>query len=183
MARSRRSRTSQDVTTAAATTTQALLPSVDDNFDDEEQTSENTAQAPPEDMDEDSNDSTTTALVPNDDNGPVDDSKITRLKSNVWNYARKLRGAKAKCGKCPSIIQTPHGSTSTLRKHLVTQHDLINIKLPSKRRIKKNISISREKKDRLDHLIKMAIIEDGRSFGDFRKSGMAKVLDEAVPGN
>ena len=115
-----------------------------------------------------------------DSDGSTEHGK--RLKSSVWKYADKISSGIAQCNQCGKKIKTNQGGTSSLRKHLLQQHrelDLSSLK-PTERTI--NNSISKEKKFRLDRLLTRATFEDGRSFGDFRKSGMIKFLNEAVPG-
>ncbi|CAF4153691.1 unnamed protein product, partial [Adineta steineri] len=41
-------------------------------------------------------------------------------------------------------------------------------------------TISREKRKRSDYLAAVDIIGNGRTFGDFRKSGIVKFLNEAA---
>ncbi|CAF1684742.1 unnamed protein product, partial [Adineta ricciae] len=105
-----------------------------------------------------------------------------KLKSNVWQYAEKLKNGMAKCLKCKTRIKTTNGATSTLRKHLIKEHRLTHLTLLPASRPKptSNNSVTREKKNRLDYLATVAIIEDGRTFGDLRKSGITKFLDEAI---
>ena len=104
------------------------------------------------------------------------------LKSSVWKYADKISSSVAQCNQCGKQIETNQGGMSSLRKHLIQQHrdlDFPSLK-PNERTT--NNSISKEKKFRLDRLLTVATFEDGRSFGDFQKSGMIKFLNEAVPG-
>ena len=104
------------------------------------------------------------------------------FRSSVWKHATKITPEMARCNECGKTMKTVNGSTSSLRKHLLAQHSLVPP--PPRRAVvrKKNNSLSNERKSRLDHLLKLATFEDGRSFGDFRKSGMSKFLAEAVPG-
>ena len=126
------------------------------------------------------------AIVEEDGNAPQqDDNKddIRDLKSRVWNYSRKRSADEAECLTCHAIIRTNNGATSTLRKHLVLKHNFINIRLTSTRRNKTAApSINRERKLRLDYLANLAIFEDGRTFGDLRKSDLKIFLDEAILG-
>lgn len=110
------------------------------------------------------------------------DKEETRLKSNVWQYARKITSSIAICNKCQSSIKTTHGSTSTLRKHLITRHNLKYVAINGTVKSKKIDSLTEAKKMRLDHLLNLAIFEDDRSFGDFHKNGVMKFLAEALPG-
>ena len=104
------------------------------------------------------------------------------FRSSVWKHATKITPDTARCNECGKTMKTVNGSTSSLRKHLLAQHSLVPP--PPRRAVARNktTSLSNEKKSRLDHLLKLATFEDGRSFGDFRKSGMSKFLTEAVPG-
>ena len=104
------------------------------------------------------------------------------FRSSVWKHTTKITPDTARCNQCGKTIKTIHGGTSSLRKHLLYQH---NIVLTSSRKSSTRTrftSISKEKKSRLDHLLKLATFQDGRSFGDFRKSAIMKFLAEAVPG-
>ena len=65
----------------------------------------------------------------------------------------------------------------------MTKHNLTHFTLRANSRIKKDNSMSRERKIRMDHLANFAIFEDGRTFGDLRRSGITKVLAEAIPGD
>lgn len=107
----------------------------------------------------------------------------TSLRSSVWKHATKISPNTARCNACGKMMKTINGGTSSLRKHLLHQHNIIPT--PSRKSCTrpKRLSLSKEKKSRLDHLLKSATFEDGRSFGDFRKSGIMKFLAEAVPGN
>ncbi|CAF1488687.1 unnamed protein product [Adineta ricciae] len=181
MAHKRRSLSSRSIPTPATTT--AILPSFDDDFDEDQAESENISSVLPEAMDDGSNSNITTAVVPEDRSiNTANKSDDTNLRSNVWAYAKKISKEKALCA-CKIYIKTPNGSTSTLRKHLIQKHNLIHLQPPSNPRTRTNSSISRDKKNRLDHLAYMAIFEDGRTFGDLRKNGMSKFLNEAVSEN
>ncbi len=164
MARSRQARQPRG---AAATTTQALPSFDDDSVDDEN-------------PDEDSN---TVSVAQNNEDIPVDTSETTQLKANVWQYAKKVTTEIAQCLKCKIYVKTVRGGTTTLRKHLITKHNLIHLTLHTSPRVKMNNLISQEQKRRLDYLANVAVFEDGRTFGDLRKQGIRKFLAEAVPGN
>jgi hypothetical protein len=164
MARSRQTRQPR---AAAATTTQTLPSFDDDSIDDENPT-------------EDSN---TVSVPQNNQDIPVDTSENTHLKANVWEFAKKLTTETAQCLKCKIYVKTVRGGTTTLRKHLITKHNLIHLTSHEPRRTKMNNLISREQKRRLDYLANVAVFEDGRTFGDLRKQGIRKFLAEAVPGN
>lgn len=105
-----------------------------------------------------------------------------RLRSPVWQYAKKISKDKAQCNKCNKFIKTGNGGTTALKKHLIDIHGLVSLTSSSSRTKFEKQSIPRERKIRLDNLANMAIIEDGRSFGDLRKNGIRKFLAEAIPG-
>ncbi len=152
-----------------ATTTSHNHPSSNRNFDDDEM----------------SNDEENFPWTQEDDSSRTEqEDEEIRLKSNVWTYAKKISSEKAQCIRCKSMIKTVHGGTTTLRKHLITKHNLTHLILPtSERQNKQKSTISREQKIRLDYLANLAIYEDGRTFNDLHKSGIRKFLAEAIPGN
>ncbi|CAF4423736.1 unnamed protein product [Rotaria sp. Silwood2] len=169
---------------AAATTTTQNLSSFDDDFVEQLHTSENVTHVPSEETDKNSNENTVTIPVEEDNqNVPFVENERTQLRSNVWNYAKKISKEKSQCNICKKYIKTPGGSTTTLRKHLVTVHNLVHLALEANPRVKIDNSISPEQKLRLDYLANLAIFEDGRTFGDLRKSGISKFLAEAIPDN
>ncbi|CAF1502782.1 unnamed protein product [Adineta steineri] len=183
MAPSRKSISTRSATSAATNTTQRPQ-NFDDNLDEEPIVSQNVTHVSLEEIDEDSNSSNNVALVPEDDNtNSTNQSGGTKLRSNVWGFAQKITKNKAYCPKCKIYIKTINGGTSTLRKHLLLNHDLVQLQLASQPRNKPTNSIPREKKQRLDHLANLAIFEDGRTFGDFRKSGISKFITEGIPDN
>ena len=117
----------------------------------------------------------------NDDAGWFTHGKT--LRSSVWKYATKVTSNVAQCNICSKMIKTSSGGTTTLRKHLSRQHQIKDLTFHSQTTQKIiNNSISKNRKGRLDQLVKVAIFEDGHSFGDLRKSGMMKFLAEAIPG-
>jgi hypothetical protein len=165
MTRYRQSRQNRGVAAAPSQT----IPSFDDTSDEDQNANENVASIPIQEEDE------------NIVSDIHDEEK--QLKANVWHYAKKLSTDKAQCLKCKIIIMTARGGTTTLRKHLINKHDLTHLSLRSSARPKKENSIPRERKIRLDHLANLAIFEDGRTFTDLRKNGIRKFLAEAIPGN
>ncbi|CAF4306140.1 unnamed protein product [Rotaria sp. Silwood2] len=105
------------------------------------------------------------------------------LSSFDDDFVEQLDTKKSQCNICKKYIKTPGGSTTTLRKHLVTVHNLVHLALEANPRVKIDNSISPEQKLRLDYVANHAIFEDGRTFGDLRKSGISKFLAEAIPDN
>ena len=109
-------------------------------------------------------------------------SKVGHRLSNVWEFMQVRGNDKAKCNICEKILSRPNGGTSGLRKHLRQVHklEMFSISSIKKRQKTSNLSIDEQKK--LDLLIIKSIIEDGRSFGDMRRSGVMKLFEHLVPG-
>ncbi|CAF1200927.1 unnamed protein product [Rotaria sordida] len=115
----------------------------------------------------------------------VDDSN--KVKPNIsgssylWDYMIK-QNDKAKCKICSAILSRKNGTTSGLRKHLFQMHKLEAFGVNSKKLDIKPQQFSVDEKQKLDSLIINAIVEDGRSFGDMRQSGILKVFNHLKPG-
>ncbi|CAF2890154.1 unnamed protein product [Rotaria sp. Silwood2] len=109
-------------------------------------------------------------------------------QSRVWAYFERMygdQGLQAKClvSDCAKVLSTPLHSTSTLIRHLRDVHKVDELKPKEKlvnRSTDQRIPVKLKKK--LDGAVVAAIIEDGRSFGDFSKSGFQKFLQLALPG-
>jgi hypothetical protein len=104
-----------------------------------------------------------------------------RAKSDVWHYATKQANGKAKCHNCDREISCKDHSTTGLRRHL---HKCLNISKFTRSRTR-NISnkfVSEDMKKKLNDLVYECIVEDGRTFGDLRKSGMARFIKKILPG-
>jgi len=108
-------------------------------------------------------------------------------QSPVWNYFQRIdtgEHLQAKCliNGCTKVLKTPLSSTSTLIRHLRDAHKMqeftVKEALVHRPRHKK---IPRQLKTKLDHAVVAAIIEDGRSFGDFAKNGFKKFIQLALP--
>ncbi|CAF2018076.1 unnamed protein product [Rotaria magnacalcarata] len=110
-----------------------------------------------------------------------EERNLNTLKSEVWQYATRLNNGKAKCNKCDREISCKDHSTTGIRRHLY--HCM---KIPSFTRhinASSTSSIGRDMTQRLNELVYKCIIEDGRTFGDFRKPGISHLLEQIVPGN
>ncbi|CAF4511144.1 unnamed protein product, partial [Rotaria sp. Silwood2] len=101
-----------------------------------------------------------------------------------WQYAvRDNHPTYAICCLCPDKkrISTNNGSTTTLRKHLISKHNKFDLILPNHER-KRNKTLSNPiKKQQLHHMLISCIIHDGRTFNDFEKAGIKKILQVLVP--
>jgi hypothetical protein len=121
----------------------------------------------------------------NDSNESNDSSENNGVpsssKSLVWNYAARSESGKAKCLKCNKEISYKDYSTTSLRRHL---HTCQNLPIFASKRNTNGVqaSIDTASKQKLNELVYKCIIRDGRSFGDLRKPGMARLLQEAIPG-
>ncbi|CAF1445343.1 unnamed protein product [Rotaria sordida] len=129
----------------------------------------------------------------NSEGGVTEKSESTQTissakQSRVWAYFKRIygdQGLKAKClvGDCAKVLSTPLHSTSTLIRHLRDVHEVDEFKPKEKlvhRSTHKRIPVKLKKK--LDRAVVTAIIEDGRSFGDFLKSGFRKFIQLVLPG-
>ena len=105
--------------------------------------------------------------------------------SEVWEYAIRCPDSKYSiCCLCPDNkkISTNNGSTSTLRKNLISKQQLNDLELPPSKRQRVESSISIEKKQHLHDLFVKCIVRDGRTYNDFQKPGMKKLLEVVIPG-
>ena len=115
----------------------------------------------------------------NNNNDSAQD-ELVRRESIVWKYAtRNIDNQTATCLLCSAVIKTTSWSTTGLRKHLVQVHKVPNI--PPSVAVKK-ATFSPALRRELHELVMKAIIQDSRSFNDFRRPGMIKFLRKAVPG-
>lgn len=121
------------------------------------------------------------ATEPKDSNNDDDiESNIIRRESDVWKYAIKNSDRQsATCTLCKAVIKTTNFSTTGLIKHLRQVHK-INIETPVSTVEKPKFP--QKLKNELHDLAVKAIVEDSRSFNDFRKPGMMKFLKKIVPG-
>ncbi|CAF1429377.1 unnamed protein product [Adineta steineri] len=131
------------------------------------------------------NDSNTTSLLNNNTNTtsliPVN---ITGRKScsKVWLWAIKSAdGQSAACKLCDFTCTTADHSTSTIRYHLIKEHDKYDLIVKSSEESDKP-TISEHLKRELHSLCYRAIIIDQRSFNDFQKSGILDIFKKISPG-
>jgi hypothetical protein len=129
----------------------------------------------------------TKSVLSSSENVSSGDTDATTLSrgSNVWKYATREAGTDFSiCCLCADNkrISSNNGSTSTLRKHLISVHNLHHLALPTKKNESTKSSISLNKKRELDNLLVNCVVKDGRTFNDLQKSGLKKVLHELVPG-
>ena len=104
-----------------------------------------------------------------------------KISSNVWLYAMKSDDNKqAVCRLCGFTCTTSSHSTSSIRHHLIRQHDKYDLIINSSP--SKNASISERFKRELHDLCYNAIVMDHRPFNDLRKKGIMTVFNRLCPG-
>ena len=101
-------------------------------------------------------------------------------ESDVWKFSVRKNNQIATCNLCNVAIKTTNGSTTGLRKHLLKTHKMAEMQ-PTSRKSNSKISVSLKRE--LHNLIVNSIVQDGRSFNDFRKPGIQKLFEKIVPGN
>ena len=119
------------------------------------------------------------------DTDSVEGTTHTQSKepASVWQYAmRAADNTHAICRLCNKKITTANWSTTSMRRHLVQVHGRDDLVLVPESRRKNNPKIAAGLKDKLHKLSIEAIIKDSLPFDSFTKSGLAKLLEEAVPG-
>jgi hypothetical protein len=105
--------------------------------------------------------------------------------SKVWKYATRCPNSNYSiCLLCPDNkkISTNNGSTSTLRKHLISKHQVHELILSRDKRKLVVPSINNKQSQQLHELFIKCIIRDGRTFNDLQKPGMKTVLQQIIPG-
>lgn len=110
---------------------------------------------------------------------------ILSYSSKVWQYAIRCPDSNYSiCCLCSDNkkISTNNGSTSTLRKHLISKHNIHELTLPIEKRKSAKMFININRKRELHALSINCIIKDGRTFNDLNKPGIRKLLQELLPG-
>ena len=107
---------------------------------------------------------------------------VANRTSNVWDYMRFDGSDKARCEICGIILSRKNGGTTGLRKHLVGIHKITSVSLSSVKKRSRPIDLPIAEQKKLDSLIVRCIIEDGRSFGDMRRSGIFRLINHFSPG-
>lgn len=112
---------------------------------------------------------------------------FSNKRSDVWQYFTRSSDdppLKAKCQVCGDELLTPNFATSSLKKHLAQRHALEQF---GSTKITRSTTvpvakIAKAEKAKIDALALEAIIQDGRTFGDLQKPGMAKLIKTLQPG-
>jgi hypothetical protein len=105
--------------------------------------------------------------------------------SLVWQYATRTDDPNyATCNLCSNNkrISTNNGSTSTLRQHLITKHGKTDLMVVNGKKKISSEPISITRKQQLHDLLINCIVIDSRTFNEYEKPGIRKVLEEAFPG-
>ncbi|CAF1296179.1 unnamed protein product [Rotaria sordida] len=106
-------------------------------------------------------------------------------KSDVWQYFERCTSTgplKARCLLCQHELSTPNYGTSTLKRHLVQVHGIKQFDSADAPSFSTtSIKLSKSEKKALDLLAVNAIIQDGRGYGDFQKTGIKKLIDALKP--
>jgi hypothetical protein len=122
------------------------------------------------------NDSITTSSIPTNIIG-------RKSRSKVWLYAKKSEdNQSASCQLCDFTCSVVDHSTSTIRYHLIREHDRHDLIVKSLS-TSKTPQISEHLKRELHSLCYRAIIIDQCSFNDFRKNGIIDIFKKICPGN
>ncbi|CAF2033783.1 unnamed protein product [Rotaria magnacalcarata] len=115
--------------------------------------------------------------------------KTTMSKQDVLAYFTSIDDY-LKCNLCVDSTKkfSLNGSSDTnVRRHLGVKHHLKQFLYPSQLQEyeskPKQKFVSTAHKQQLDKAVVAAIYIDGRSFDDFRKTGMMKFLNLAIPGH
>ena len=91
------------------------------------------------------------------------------------------------CSICHRDVKLSGRSDANMRSHLSNVHKMPDILLPSQTQRKEGIKIDkicigREEKGKIDNQIIDFVIKDSRTFNDFHKPGMRKLLHLLKPG-
>ncbi|CAF1473004.1 unnamed protein product, partial [Didymodactylos carnosus] len=101
--------------------------------------------------------------------------------SKVWEYFNRVENEaslQAECIICKQRLKTPSYSTSPLVKHLL-KHGIEYEK--GGMLCARTSAMSKEQKRKLDDPAIKAIVQGGRSFGDLRKLGISKFIQQCAP--
>ena len=102
--------------------------------------------------------------------------------SNLWKYMSKQQNNKAKCSLCDAVLSRTNGTTTGMRKHLFLIHKLQCFAMTASKKQTRPARLSIDEKKKLDSLAISCIVQDGRGFGDLRRSGILKLFNHLLPG-
>ena len=102
--------------------------------------------------------------------------------SSLWKYMSKQQNNKAKCNLCDAVLSRTNGTTTGMRKHLFLIHKLECFAITTSKKRSRPNRLSIDEKKKLDSLAINCIVQDGRGFGDLRRSGLLKLFNHLLPG-
>ena len=120
-----------------------------------------------------------------DDTNDTDEENVHQSNepSSVWQYATRSDDKKFSiCTLCNKRISTSNWSTTCLRRHLIQVHDKTELILINEKS-EQTSTINPTIKEKFHRLSVEAIIKDNLPFNAFMKSGLSKIMKEAIPGN
>ena len=126
------------------------------------------------------------AVTSKDNYSTITTNETTAVQaSQVWQHAERCPNSNYSiCLLCPDNkkISANNGSTSTLRKHLISKHQVHELALPNNKRKRIIASMDIKKTHQLNELFIKCVVRDGRTFNDLQKPGMKYVLQQIIPG-
>jgi hypothetical protein len=75
-----------------------------------------------------------------------------------------------------------NGTTTDMRKHLFLIHKLDCFAMTASKKQTRPARLSTDEKKKLDSLAISCIVQDGRGFGDLRRTGLLKLFNHLLPG-
>ena len=103
--------------------------------------------------------------------------------STVWLYAIKSDDGKmATCRLCDYTCSVVDHSTSTIRYHLIREHDKHDLIMKRPSTSSSEPHVSEHLKRDLHSLCYRSIIIDQRPFNDFQKNGIVAIFNKLCPG-
>jgi hypothetical protein len=132
-----------------------------------------------------SNNLTTSTINFDDETDDNNEQNVEKSieSSLVWKFAKRNDDKKsATCLLCGKRLSTSNWSTTSIRRHLIQAHNKTQVILRSEK-TEKASTIAATLKKKLHQLSVEAVIKDNLPFNAFMKSGLSKLIKEAVPGN
>ena len=102
---------------------------------------------------------------------------------SVWKFAERSDDKTfAICLICDKHIKTSNWPTTTIRHHLTQVHNKTEFTPPNNKKTMIT-AVNRNLKEKLHKLLITTIIKDNLPFNAFNKTGLSKLIQEAIPGN
>ncbi|CAF1225772.1 unnamed protein product [Didymodactylos carnosus] len=109
---------------------------------------------------------------------PMQTRQARRKPTPVLEFAKRLDQTEFLCLLCDKTYKDDVGSTTNIRKYLGSKHGKVHLIYKSTFQLSKRVRAFN--KSALDKAAIKCIIRDGRSFNDFKKSGMQTFFREAT---